>query len=295
MLLEIDVTLWKTDRSPACRAVMMTLDAMNLSINEVDVNMDRGEHKTPEMLMRNPHQTLPVFQDKELIIRDRSGSSPFHNFSLRKLLRLYHAICTYLATQYSNSGFLIPKDPGGRALVEMSLHYNCGVLHPRYRAAADPILHENSSFVMPQQVCDIECAYADLECMLAGKEWFAGSSPTLADICLGATASTLHCLVPIDKLRYPRLSCWLFRMSEQVFYITANKTGLNEFVRRIGELRLCGLSAVQMSTDFGKKTFSGGNTYAGTLTVPIGLITTAPPPQHRATQASVARCPPVIA
>lgn len=49
--LSRNVTLWKTDRSPACRAVMMALDAMNLSINEVDVNMDRGEHRTPEMMM----------------------------------------------------------------------------------------------------------------------------------------------------------------------------------------------------------------------------------------------------
>lgn len=51
LLSSRNVTLWKSDRSPACRAVMMALDAMSLSVNEVDVNMDRGEHRTPEMLM----------------------------------------------------------------------------------------------------------------------------------------------------------------------------------------------------------------------------------------------------
>lgn len=44
-----NVTLWKTDRSPACRAVMMALDAMGLSVNEIDVNMDRGEHRKAQM------------------------------------------------------------------------------------------------------------------------------------------------------------------------------------------------------------------------------------------------------
>jgi glutathione S-transferase len=28
---------------------MMALDAMNLSITEVDVDMDKGEHKSPEL------------------------------------------------------------------------------------------------------------------------------------------------------------------------------------------------------------------------------------------------------
>lgn len=44
-------TLWKADRSPACRAVMMALDALDLNITEVDVNMDKGEHRSPEMIM----------------------------------------------------------------------------------------------------------------------------------------------------------------------------------------------------------------------------------------------------
>lgn len=43
-------TVWKADRSPACRSVLMALDAMNLSVKEVDVNMDLDEHKSPDMI-----------------------------------------------------------------------------------------------------------------------------------------------------------------------------------------------------------------------------------------------------
>lgn len=30
---------------------MMALDALDLNITEVDVNMDKGEHRSPEMIM----------------------------------------------------------------------------------------------------------------------------------------------------------------------------------------------------------------------------------------------------
>lgn len=46
-----------------------------------------------------------------------------------------HAICNYLASRYSNSGRLLPKDPGGRAVLEQQMCFNGGVLYPRYRAA----------------------------------------------------------------------------------------------------------------------------------------------------------------
>ncbi|XP_049877423.1 glutathione S-transferase 1-like isoform X2 [Pectinophora gossypiella] len=208
-------TLWKADRSPACRAVMMALDAMNLSLNEVDVNMDKEQHKSSKLAM-NSLQTLPILKDRQLILCDS------------------HAINTYLVRRYCDSGRLLPKDPAGRSLIEQMLHYNSGVLYPKYRAAAYPILYDDCRYVMPQHVCEIESAYAELESMLVGRTWFGSCSwPMLSDICICATVSTLNVMVPIDKTRYPRLSSWLYRMSEEMFYLTANAKGLGEFSKII--------------------------------------------------------------
>ncbi|KAG6455957.1 hypothetical protein O3G_MSEX009484 [Manduca sexta] len=211
-------TLWKADRSPACRAVMMVLDSMDLNITEVDVNLDKGEHRAPEIAVMNPLQTLPILKDRELVLHDS------------------HAICTYLVSRYCSSSRLLPQDPGGRSVVDQILHFNSSILYPRFQAAAYPILYENCNFVLPQQIYDIESAYKDLESMLISKQWFTGCWPTLGDIALCSTLSTLDVLVPIDKTRYPLLSSWLYRMSEEGFYLTANKKGLGEFSRRIGEL-----------------------------------------------------------
>ncbi|KAH9639052.1 hypothetical protein HF086_003583 [Spodoptera exigua] len=161
-------TLWKADRSPACRAVMMSLDAMNLSVTEVDINIDKEEHKTPQMLS-------------------------VRNFSFN--IQLFHS--TY----------------------------------PCY-----PILYGNCKYLNAQQIMDIECTYYDLECMLVGKCWFGGSWATLSDIIFASSVSTLNILVPVDKYKFPRLSGWLYRVSEELFYVTANKKGLCEFTKRIGEL-----------------------------------------------------------
>ncbi|CAB3219715.1 unnamed protein product [Arctia plantaginis] len=208
-------TLWKADRSPACRAVMMALDSMNLSITEVDVNMDKGEHRGPDIAALNPLLTLPVFKDRELVLADS------------------HAICTYLASRYCDSNHILPQDPGGRSIIDQHLHYNSSILYPRFRAAAYPILYENCHFVMPQQIIDIEAAYADLDAMLAGREWFGGTWVTLSDIVFSSTISTLNVLVPVDKQKFPRLENWLQRVSEELFYVTANKKGLGEFARKI--------------------------------------------------------------
>ncbi|CAK1550265.1 unnamed protein product [Leptosia nina] len=210
-------TLWKADRSPSCRAVMMGLDAMNISITEVDVDIDKAEHRAQDIVAMNPFQTLPIFKDRELILTDS------------------HSINTYLAARYHNCNKLLPRDPGGRAVVDQLLLYNCGVLQPRYRAAADPILYENCRFVLPDQIYEIESSYSDLDGILSGRPWLTGSLMTLADISIAATVSTMNILVPVDKKKFPNLIRWMYTMSEESFYSTANDKGLEEFARRIGK------------------------------------------------------------
>ncbi|XP_063626345.1 glutathione S-transferase 1-like [Cydia splendana] len=214
-------TLWKADRSPACRAVLMALDAMNIDIHEVDVNMDKEEHKSPGIVSMNPLQTLPILKDRDLIISDS------------------HAITTYLASRYCTemSKFLLPTDPGSRALIDQFLHFNSCVLYPQYKAASNPILRGTLRNVDKKTNDEIQYAYADMEQMLAKRPWFSsGNWPSLGDISLAATVSTLNILVPIDVSNFPKLSCWLHRMAEENFFCTANKKGLSEFSRRIGEL-----------------------------------------------------------
>ncbi|XP_050352691.1 glutathione S-transferase 1-like [Nymphalis io] len=239
-------TLWKVDRSPACRSVMMALDAMNLSLTEVDVDIDKDEHNLPEIVAMNPFKTLPILKDRELILRDS------------------HAINSYLALRYDESDKILPQDPAGRSLVDQMLHYDSGILQPRYYVSVYPILYENCRYVMPQPIEDIEKSYQDLETMLTGHSWFSGSWLTLGDITAAATVSTTNVLVPIDKQRFPLLSNWLYRMSEQSFFVTANKKGLNEFTNRIDTGKISGLNEFKKCPRSSLTRRSTGGTYSET-------------------------------
>lgn len=63
-------------------------------------------------------------------------------------------------------------------------------------------MYDDCRHVMPQQVSDIECSYSDLECLLGGHAWFGGAWPSLCDLTIAATVSTLNVMVPIDIGRY---------------------------------------------------------------------------------------------
>nr|XP_034835231.1 glutathione S-transferase 1-like isoform X2 [Maniola hyperantus] len=194
---------------------MIGLDAMNVSLTEIDVDMDKAEHRATDLIAMNPHQTLPILKDGEFILCDS------------------HAINTYIASRYCDCEKLLPTNPAGRAIVDQLLHYNSGILYPHYRSCAYPILYENCRFVMPQQAQEVEHAYRKLETMLKGRSWFSGANMTLGDIAIMATISTLHVLVPVDKDKFPVLLSWMFRMSKEPFYTTGNLKGLNEFTKRI--------------------------------------------------------------
>ncbi|XP_052743652.1 glutathione S-transferase 1-like [Bicyclus anynana] len=194
---------------------MMGLDAMNISLTEVDVDMDQAEHRSPEIVAMNPLQTLPILKDKELILYDS------------------HAITMYIASLYCEDTKLLPSNPASRALIDQLFHYDGGILYPHYRSCAYPILYENCRFVMPQQTKEVEYAYQELETLLKGRSWFSGTYMSLADIAIVATVSTLNVLVPVNKERYPVLFSWMFRMSQKPFYTTGNLKGLNEFTKRI--------------------------------------------------------------
>nr|UWX08046.1 glutathione S-transferase e8 [Cydia pomonella] len=194
----------------------------------------------------NPRQTLPILKDKDLVLSDSYGI--FHvgycialvnETYLTHLLYTYsNAIATYMASRYGSAAanMLLPTDPSGRALVEQYMHFNSSVLYPQYKAASNPILYQNCRVIAMPTFCEIHCAYYDMENMLNDRPWFnRGNWPSMGDIMLAATVSTLHILVPIQKKKYPKLASWLFRMSERNFYITANKNGLAEFAKRISK------------------------------------------------------------
>ncbi|GLV42299.1 Glutathione S transferase E6 [Carabus blaptoides fortunei] len=70
-----------------------------------------------------------------------------------------------------------------------------------------------------------------LESFLENREWMAGDQLTIADLCIGASVSSmeaLESLIPVSLDKYPRLQGWMNRMKTLPYYEEANGTGLQK-------------------------------------------------------------------
>ncbi|KAJ8924955.1 hypothetical protein NQ315_001120 [Exocentrus adspersus] len=123
------VKLYGIDGSPAVRATLLTLKALNLEFEFKEVNPIAGEQYSPEVLKLNPLHTVPTIQDGNFAIWDS------------------HAINSYLVDEYGKDDSLYPKDLEKRAVVNQRMYFDCGVLFPKMGAALVPVVRQGAKTV----------------------------------------------------------------------------------------------------------------------------------------------------
>ncbi|KAK9709189.1 Glutathione S-transferase, N-terminal domain [Popillia japonica] len=107
---EMAPTLYSTDLSPPCRAVLLVGKALGLYLNVQECNLWAGEHTTPEYLKLNPQHTVPTLVDGDVVITNS------------------HAITIYLVEKYGKNDLLYPKDLVRRPLVNQRLFFDEGTM-----------------------------------------------------------------------------------------------------------------------------------------------------------------------
>ncbi|KAM3959394.1 glutathione S-transferase epsilon 2 [Aphomia sociella] len=216
----MSLVLYKVDRSPPVRAVLMTIDILGLKFKGIDVNTLAGEHLTPEYLEKNPMHTVPLLEDGKFALSDS------------------HAIITYLVTKYGaeKREELYPNDLSIRAIINQRLYLDASLLFPRIMAISKLMFRKEATGPSPQQFEDIEEAYGILEKYLEKTKFLATDHLTLADISLVATVSTADILVPVSD-KFPKLLDWFDRLKITDFYKNANAKGLKEIYEILEQLK----------------------------------------------------------
>ncbi|XP_065338052.1 LOW QUALITY PROTEIN: uncharacterized protein LOC135938363 [Cloeon dipterum] len=216
------LVLYCYDGSPSNRAVYMCLKALGLEVIKKPVDLFKGEQLKPEFLKMNPQHTLPTLVDGDLIIWDS------------------HVICSYLVGKYTKDDSLYPKDLQKRALVDQRLHFDSGVLFPRFMSITFPLLVLKCKEIPEKKKASVKEAFAFMEKFLEGGEYLAGASYTIADICCISTVSTIVGGLGISADEYPNVKAWMKRCRENLpGYEELNQPGVDGYKRIVARELAC--------------------------------------------------------
>jgi len=177
--------------------VKLLLAMLDLEYENIDVALERGEHRQPVFLALNPFGQVPVLIDGEHVIADAQ------------------AILVYLARKYGgdDAESWLPLNPLCMAAVMRWLSTTAGEvrqgpesarLYHLFKVTTIDIekANQNSAFILSQ-----------LNQHLTERDWLACDRPTLADIAVFPYVA-LSADGQIDLSAYPKVLGWIERVKQ---------------------------------------------------------------------------------
>ncbi|XP_060880760.1 uncharacterized protein LOC132952466 [Metopolophium dirhodum] len=214
-----NINLYYDLQSPPCRAVLLTLEALNLEFNLIRLRLLLSEQLSDDFRKINSLHTLPVIQDGDFVLSDS------------------HAIIVYLVRKYGGKKDhpLFPNDPKLQAQVNQRLHFDNGTLFPAFTIQYNPWIYFNVSKTDEREE-KIHEALVFLENVLKKSPWTAGESMTVADFSLVATITTLK-VAGVEMKKYDKINEWLIKCSTSMDgYQKANQEGIDFIIDMIKRL-----------------------------------------------------------
>ena len=190
---------------PNPRVVKMFMAEKGIDIPRVEVNLMAGENRQESHLARNPQGQTPTLELDDGVF-------------LAEIL----PICEYLE-EIHPSPPLIGTTPEERAVTRMwARRTDLAIIEPLtngFRFSQGLALFQNRVHCIPQAADDLKAIarekLAELESLIAGREYIAGNRFTLADIHLWVfldfAAQVGQALDPANK----NLTAWMARVGER--------------------------------------------------------------------------------
>ncbi|KAH8250340.1 hypothetical protein KR026_011092 [Drosophila bipectinata] len=189
--------LYAVSDGPPSLAVRMTLKALNIQYQLINVDFCALEHRTEDYAKMNPQKEIPVLDDD--------------GFYLSESI----AIMQYLCDKYAPDSTLYPQDVNQRALINQRLCFNMGFYYAPISAhSMAPIFFDYDR--TPMSLKKVQNALEVFETYLErlGTKYAAGDNLTIADF--GLISATL-CLeaIDFDLLQYPLVTKWYNTFKEE--------------------------------------------------------------------------------
>lgn len=198
--LPTDITLHHTILSPPSRAVLLVAKVLGIKLELKIVDVQNGEHLTPEFLKINPQQTVPVIVDSGVAVYDS------------------HAIAAYLCDSYAKDDKLYPRDSAKRAVIDARLHFDTGYLYAQFTTLFEDIVVNGATEAPPKVLSQLRKCYDIMERFLESGPFLCGDHLSIADISCITTLSSMDTFVPVEKSQHPKLFKWTSTMKSFSFY-----------------------------------------------------------------------------
>ena len=165
--------IYGDSNSGNCLKVKYTADYLGLGYEWINVDIMQGESRTPDFLRINPQGQVPVVELED-----------------GRCLAQSNAIIRYLA----RGSVLLPEDPYLQAKVDEWLFWEQYSHEPYIAVCRFHMLYQGKSREArePWRVERGEQALDYMENHLAGSQWLAGNTFTIADIALLAYTRVAH-------------------------------------------------------------------------------------------------------
>lgn len=167
------------------------LSLIGADVEVVDVDLAKGQHKSPEYLALNRFGQVPLLDDDGVIVPDSN------------------AIMVYAAKKFGRTDWL-PEDPASAAAVQRWLSVAAGQI-AFGPAAARLVTIFNAGFNPEEVIGRAHAVLKVIEAELVGRQWIAADRPTIADVALYSYIAR----APegnVDLSDYANVRAWLGRI-----------------------------------------------------------------------------------
>ncbi|XP_068152064.1 uncharacterized protein gfzf isoform X1 [Drosophila tropicalis] len=189
--------LYAVSDGPPSLAVRMTLKALDIQYELINVDFCALEHRTEDYAKMNPQKEIPVLDD--------------NGFYLSESI----AIMQYLCDKYAPNSTIYPQDVNLRALINQRLCFNMGFYYnPISSHSMAPIFFDYKR--TPMSLKRVENALEVFETYLdrLGTKYAAGDNVTIADFALVSATLCLEA-INFDLSPYPLVQRWYFAFKEE--------------------------------------------------------------------------------
>ena len=198
---EAPLKLYNANLSPNALRVRAVAKELGIDLDVVEVDMRKGEHKTPAYLALNPNGKVPLLVDGDFTLWES------------------RAINAYLARLRPALG-LYPADPKERAIVDQWSYWQAVHLGPAMqRVAFERFMKakfnmgEGDEKAIEPQLKEIAQFLPILDAQLDGREWVTGDL-SIADFAMASTfVYRRQARIALDDT--PNVADWIDRMEKR--------------------------------------------------------------------------------